>query len=212
MDDLDLNLLWEGTSLCCKNATALLSVSKEAAKQHLYGSATSLAILSAEESAKGLGLMIQGISTNPKDISIKKYFYDHKHKHNAGAAIMMGMKLMDIITSEISSIEEKSLKDTDKGSILVSRLIDVAEQELSGERKTFYDLDQWRSNADTAKKDGFYVSLKNNKWVSPNDISEDIFVTYKRRANDMLHICTEIHTMGAKDATKSYQQFYEQQS
>lgn len=105
MDNLSNDQIWNGAHLSLENAQDLYEIAEDLGKRGIYGAATSLMILSTEESSKCFGLLSYGINRVADNSSLRKYFRDHKHKHSSAMLFSLMSLLMEEMKEEIESIE-----------------------------------------------------------------------------------------------------------
>ena len=141
-----------GASLACENANRLFIASAHLKREGFVGAAAALCVLAFEEAAKAISLVYRSQGLASTDW-IKAYFTDHKVKHELGANVA------SFSTSLLSKIGfEITLNDTIVNSVEMSNRIEI-----------------WRQQADSIKKQGFYIDYQCGKWVTPDQITEELF-------------------------------------
>jgi len=203
----------DGYKHSIRNAKELIELAKMATSI-CYGKANSLLILAIEESVKAAMLISREFNPCEGDEDLRKYFSDHKFKHN-------NLKNIDRIEKLLSKMIEVFIKPAEdvcneKGELLSSKEIFEARE------KGYYNLkemlekmaetdeatkknwnqhgiennDDWWNQADHNKQLGFYVGFNkgSGKWEVPSDISA-------KKYHKSLRIVTEFYTKIANAET-----------
>jgi len=192
LDNIKPNVLWDGVKLTYENSMVLLQGAADASHRNNYGLASSLTVLSAEESSKALGILSQLLGID-KDVKLKQYFKNHKHKHKAGLVFLGTMMFSNLLMSEVSAIEDNiGIPDDRKVSHFLERVNYVCKAEINGERDNFAKVALWSENADSLKQQGFYVDYANNKWSPPSEISIETYEVQLEYAEALLKLLKSI--------------------
>lgn len=175
---------YQGFKYCLENAIKHVEISK-LAKDVSFGIAHAHLVLASEEGVKSLVLLdmhMSGKDEYPKDFS--KYFSDHKYKHEVissfetGSALIQEMLMIQwqpFVGVKPGSISLDEIKKKHKEG--VQNLIKWMEN-LSDEsnKETILDTnDYWWKQAESYKKEGFYVDLrkKQGEWTGPFKCSQN---------------------------------------
>lgn len=171
--------LYEGLVQCKQNAEAHRTCARAMADRELYGLANSHLILGVEEAIKAMILLNKYLKTPLPIESIKPYFRNHPKKH------AQGLKMM------VDVAENRLIPDL---TILLDNFVSVIQKRttVSEALKTVLpmirpldNLDEWWSNANDQKNNGFYVDFVNGKWQPPTLITRE---QYKESEAHIIHI------------------------
>lgn len=169
---------WLGSKYAAENAADLLSAARTSADSEKYGVATALAILSAEESAKSIALLVESAGLEKTAHPLKAYFKNHKVKHEAGIIYATMAKVALYAQGVISTIElEFPDKSQEWPSILMTRITEDLQKYFESGADPFNEMRAWAESADQAKQNGFYVGLVDNQWSRPCDITRQEYDT-----------------------------------
>ena len=167
--------LLEGLQLCFKNWELHFAAAQILADKKIFNLANSHLILAWEEYIKAITIRIKRRNP-PSDIfknekkMIQDLFKNHTTKHTI--AITNDKFLRNII-----SIATKR----------AWRTLETDRKTIEENKKRLQDITMWtesrRKDANCKKNIGFYVDLKNKKWISPTDIiTKEIF----EKSNDVI--------------------------
>lgn len=171
---------YQGFSLCCENASNHLKIA-ELSKQISYGIAHAHLVLAGEEAIKAVVLF--DINSNPKvkDKDFKKYFSNHKYKHEA----IKKFEQVAFFTDGTLNIQTESLLSEDINTMTFERMIEIRKENFNKLLKFFESLsneeikpnvnEDWWNQADSFKNDGFYVDIleKRGEWKGPFNFSKN---------------------------------------
>lgn len=183
MTDISTDKAWYGAKLCINNAQELFTAADKLGKDSMFGLATSLLVLSSEESAKAFGLLINVNFDQNSSIELQKYFKSHKHKQDIAslflALLSMTEELFEAINLEDSYLQENNIK-------LINELKEKVIKSQTDSENGLNLIVEWQSSADNIKKRGFYIDYTDDGWQTPKDISEDTYVRYRDIALKLL--------------------------
>jgi len=189
--------LWEGILLGDSTAKQLWEVGSHAAKDGKYGIATSLMILSAEESIKAMGLLAHALTGKPDDDFVRPLFSSHRAKHNAAKAIMFIVRIMEVMVENIHEVQEdQAIPEEKKPSVFFERMAKRANDNVNGSAKDFHDLQFWQHTANELKNRGFYVDWCQGKWRTPASIDEATYQDSQKRAEKFIQVMQAIIDQG----------------
>ena len=141
-----------GASLAYENANRLFISSAHLKREGFVGASAALCVLAFEEAAKAISLVYRSQRLENDDW-IKTYFRDHKPKHDLGATAA------SFSTSLLSKIDfEITINDAVVNSEEMANRIEI-----------------WRKQADSIKKRGFYVDFQSGHWLTPDQITDELF-------------------------------------
>jgi AbiV family abortive infection protein len=145
-----------GAAVVHANAVSLLQAARHLRERQLYGHATALAILSAEESSKALVLL--GHVTLEQDPSV---LHDVFVKH--AIKLSIAERNSETIRSLIGSTG--LFPDLADGHPTSTRISDL--------------IGKWGPKANSLKQAGFYVSFAAGNWQSPQEaLKEDCDISF----------------------------------
>lgn len=170
----------QGFKLCLENAKNHIKVA-ELSESISYGIAHAHIVLASEEAIKAV--MLFNIHKD-KDVLEKmndfhKYFSNHKHKHeeirNFEHVALLLENALKILWSPFIGIKPGSISLEEvkaKNSEGINNLIKWFEEETK--KPTLQTNDQWWKQAESFKKEGFYVDLlkKRGEWIGPHKCSK----------------------------------------
>ena len=148
----------EGAELALTNSKDHLKVANLAIKNDCHGIGVSHLVLAAEELAKAIALKLSAIDNKVIIENLKDYFFKHKTKHHSFIEFI-GSILIEKIKELDAKKVIKDIKWTD--AIIYFILIMVVKNYFGNKDMTLKDFNDFR-NA------GFYVSIRDNQWESPN--------------------------------------------
>lgn len=195
----DKYVRWTGAVLSLSNAKDLLAASYESSSAGRNGLAVALAVLSAEESAKSLGLITHALEAKVEPENLDKYFKSHKHKHGAGVAFALGVRAFKAMQHMVAEIQaDESIPESEKGNELMRRLMSYVELALerSESPPMLADLGDWRESADSAKQKGLYVSYFDGEWNAPSMMTDTDSRTYQEKAAELIDIVIPMVELG----------------
>ena len=163
---------WEGAVLSTRNARQLYESAIVVNNLGNVGCASSLMVLSSEESAKAMSIGLH-ISTPKSESDIKRIFASHKYKHDNAAHFSSMFHLLIGLTHE-----------PEKG------------KPRHGECGILNTLEEWRIKADSIKKNGFYVDYVNEEWLSPLYMAPEVFEKMKFQAETLLSVAEGFFLVG----------------
>jgi AbiV family abortive infection protein len=186
----------EGYDLTLANVKRLMLVSNKAAETENFGIACSLNILAAEEALKALFLIIKHYNPEADINNFEKIFRFHTVKHDELKQIIKFQEIIQTKNKEFLSLIEPVLNGINKMSAdykiknveTVNSLNDDYKW-LKAQSENSFDLDNiliWLKDANSDKNKGLYVDKSNDKWVSPSEISKQMFDTGKHFAQSIL--------------------------
>lgn len=180
---------WRGVVLCTENARRLFDGARLLAERELYGQAASLMVLSAEESAKAVGMISFSIQPAELKLSLKPYFRDHSFKHGLAGYFIAFTSFMDDMMNRIVDIEQDpAVSEADYTKELLGRMTSRLEEHLSDGDDPFQDVKAWQREADSVKQRGFYVDFQEGAWRSPDDLGVDTYKVMWKKAADLLRM------------------------
>ncbi|MES9989635.1 MAG: AbiV family abortive infection protein [Candidatus Thiodiazotropha endolucinida] len=172
--------MWEGAVLSTKNASDLFESAVYIFDQGKLGCASSLMVLSTEESAKAISIGFS-ISPSHNNFPISKIFMSHKQKHNHAAHV-----------SSVIHMIIGLLREPEEG------------KPLHGVCGILAEIEEWRKEANRIKQKGFYVDNQNDKWISPSQIDVDVYKKTKFQAETLLSIAEGFFIKGSLNEIQSY--------
>lgn len=197
MRRLSEGMLWEGMSLALISAKDHFEVGERAAVNCKYGIATSLMILSAEESTKSMGLLGYALTEKYDDRFIKPLFTSHRAKHDAAKAVMAMIRFMEITAETIHSVQsDPTIPETQKPAVFVERMTKRAKENVDGNKDDFGDLAFWQHAANELKNRGFYVDWCDGKWQSPGSMDEATYQDVRTRAESLIKVMNALIEQG----------------
>ena len=230
MQQLTDDQIWEGAQLSIDNSEQIYQAAVQIAERGNYGAASSLMILSTEESAKFFGLISKGIADLDDRDDLKKYFTNHQYKHSSALVFFTILRIMDEVKAEVDSIDSALVFFT------ILRIMDEVKAEVDSiendpdipsvryaeelfkhfmrkikiqgeERKDYFsNLVEWKKTADSVKKKGFYVDWLGGSWHSPKDISQQQYQAVEEKAKYMLRMMKHIsENSSLKELQDEYQ-------
>ena len=200
-DDPDVQ--WEGAKLAIANAMDLLEVSRAASSLGKYGIASALAVLSAEEAAKAMGLMAHAMQENPGLKPLDGYFTSHKQKHGAGAAFVLAKRFIQNVLDKAELVNSDStISESDKKQVFIDLLMKEASVGESGPPPFLEGIHEWHQGADEDKQAGFYVGYFNNEWAGPRSVSMQKAGTCQKMAEEQLDLPKRIIEFGDRATLK----------
>lgn len=180
---------WNGFILCIENSRRLFDAARLLADREFYGQAGSLMVLSAEESAKGVGIASLFFSPAEMRPRLKRYFRDHSFKHDFAGAFIALTSLVNGMMDEVLDIEQDSeISNAECTKELLSRMMRRLEHYLSEEDDLFKDVKAWQLEADLVKQRGFYVDFRDGAWRSPADLGVDTYTAMWKKAEYLLRL------------------------
>lgn len=197
-DSKDRAFYQKGFDLSIQNSKSLLKVAEKSAECGEFGIACSLNVLSAEEAVKACLILFElNNYSDQKNKDFPKIFSDHKFKHNLIKDLIEFVSLvsnsykkenisLDQIVEQIEGLPEEYKSNNKINSEKISKLKYILENEII-KYEEFEDAMKWCQNANDLKKNGFYVGLNNNEWLSPQEISKTQFETDKKFTASLLN-------------------------
>lgn len=180
---------WRGAILCTENARRLFDGARLLAERELYGQAASLMVLSAEESAKAVGMISFSIQPSEMKSRLKRYFRDHSFKHDSAGTFIAFTSFMNEIMNEIVDIEQDpAISEADYTKELLGRMARRLERHLSDGDDPFQDVKAWQREADLVKQRGFYVDFREGAWRSPADLGVETYKVMWKKAAYLLRM------------------------
>lgn len=206
MNDIKPQVLWDGVETTYKNSQVLLCGARDASLRNSYGLASSLAVLSAEESVKALGIVSQCLTFDKEVIKLKKYFRSHSHKHKAGLIFIGTIMFSNYLMSEVDIIEsDENIPNEEKMEHFLEKAKNLTEKDVSVELDTFTKALSWSKSADSVKQEGLYVDYKNGKWISPSQVSHETYEVQIEFSETLLRLLSGIVELGSyEEALKFY--------
>lgn len=168
---------WIGAKLSAENSGDILMVSRLAFDAGKYGAATSLAVLSSEESAKAFGLAMHALAPGANLRPLNRYFKSHKEKHGAAAALTLSSRATQMAHEFLHEItDDPSIPEEKRREIALSRMIKATNEAVASDDppriiQEMKDIDAWHQSAESDKQAGFYVANNEGYWYSPAFIS-----------------------------------------
>jgi AbiV family abortive infection protein len=205
--------LIHGCKSCVTNAKSHYESALKIAEIGHYGIASSLLILSVEETIKGLVFMhkLMGMGTPDK---VERFFSQHESRHH------MARDLYDLIKNILSSVEEVRAYIKESGRLLmvqyvikgipddieawkieyltelnkstqdgINKII-LSKSNIRNEQQERVDK-KWWNKANYLKNSGFYVDYK-GKWLLPQNITKEGFEETKTKVYDILELLLKI--------------------
>lgn len=196
----------EGANLSIKNAQELYSVAEGLGKDGSYGLASSLMVLSAEESIKAFGMLGRGVYEKKWGSDLKKFFRSHKHKHDNAGFFLVMCNFMEEIIQEIEDIEnDPNITPEECKAVIIKKFQASILEKLKNSDEKFISIVNWQVSADDIKKQGFYVDFSNEKWNSPNSVTENTYIQYRDIALNLLRKMQHgIENVSIEELEKSY--------
>ena len=179
---------WEGARLSALNGIRLFRSAEAIAGIGQFGAASSLMVLSAEESAKALSLATSVLRDGPMG-DVKKVFRNHTYKHNTAAFYLLLPSIADKIPIHLKAIEkDPEIPIENHPKELMKRTSRDIAKALDSGVNDLKAVIEWQKKANFYKKSGFYVDYQQGKWLTPEDISEEDFNSLKLRAIRLIQI------------------------
>lgn len=176
---------WDGANFAARNASDLLESSELISVTGRYGVATSLAILSTEESMKAVTFASLALQDATSSNPYKKMLSDHKKKHASVAIALSLAKIFEVTKHIIEEIEsDSSIPRESRVAELVNRSTAYS-KELLKDSSSLARLRDWQDSADHIKKAGFYVDEVAGRWTCPFKISESEWQSKSAVAREM---------------------------
>jgi AbiV family abortive infection protein len=173
-NNLSKDELAEATIICHNNAFNHYEGSRTIADKKLFGIANSLMILCSEELVKSLTFIFKYNEMDLPD-NIKSLFTDHAPKHNIIRELYpLCLAYVELVSLDFV-VKEYHFYRTNNDPIpsevdIEKRLTEIQEKRYVKEEVK--KINKWWNKANEQKNKGLYVSYKNGKWESPNDITE----------------------------------------
>jgi AbiV family abortive infection protein len=185
----------DGYQVALANAQALSKVADKSAEENEFGIASSLKILSAEETIKAVALLTIHFKIEDEVAGLEKIFRDHKTKHEilAESSVML-QALVDIAESEYGVLDyvfETLEKLSGSNKEEVAKLAAIFTDNLGWIRKAKNsdikneEAKKWWAAANLQKNRGFYVDMNNDSWHTPKDFTEQQYLE-AREHTDLL--------------------------
>lgn len=199
---------WNGAQYAAENAADLLAAAKSMAERRKYGLASSLAILSSEEYAKSVALIMESSGLEHTAHPIGAYFRDHKVKHLTGIFYFTLVQVALYVKNVITEIEQdSSVSMADRSHVLLQRFQMDLERLLESQSDPFSEIYEWSASADIAKQRGLYVEYRDDRWYRPYDILEPEYEEQLRVAEGLAFGVTKVFEyVTHEDVRKAYQE------
>lgn len=175
----------KGAKMAIENAAALQNIARNAADQQSLGIASSLAILSAEESIKAFFCLRKHYSAWDAIDDFDDIFKDHKIKHKHIVGMLKSMR--EVMESSKYFLEEMrhnldsflehrkitiTIEERADLQMLINQLNIIAQKPLLSSET---EMTEWWKKANLAKNQGLYVGLHSNCWHNPSSTETEFF-------------------------------------
>lgn len=186
----------QGARLSAENARGLLEFAIAGAKCGRYGPAISLCVLSSEEGAKALALLMEAISPQPTGLSLADLLSKHKTKHDISSFVSLMLHLTDLmrlIKDEVEAdVLDRVIDEKHAGSRWVSRIVDELRRMTTDIEAKETHFIAWYRHANKLKNDGLYVNWVDDAWHNPGAASAETFAEYRSYVEWWLNVVDEM--------------------
>lgn len=169
------------------NAKSLMEIANSAMNLNNFGVATSLCILSAEESIKAIFILQQSKNPNSKVSDFDKIFRNHRIKHEYLEEFIKEIDRFRIesLNSYHSYLpDRKSKRSFARKNPKFQETIDWSEKHYKS-LPEMLDMFDWLKKANDEKNKGLYVDIKNNEWQFPKNTNISLFNKAYKNASEI---------------------------